>query len=78
MIHMTTYKSPNGSILGGQIEAMHNARTIYSQAFTRKTVDQMDNIVGILMNDESPYYLGLTGVVKKQQTVTFREWYGIV
>ena len=77
MIHVTTYKSPGGSTLGGNIEAMHNGKTIYSQAFNRQTVAQMQQVTDVLMNDESPYYLGLTGVVKKQQVISLREYYGI-
>lgn len=77
MIHVTTYKSPNGSTLGAYIEAINNGNTVYAQSLNRAQLPYGWRCLRAIMSPKSPYYIGATGVVKKQQIVSLREYYGI-
>ncbi len=77
MIHITTYKTPNGSTLGAMIEARMGDRVQFMQSFGRKDAAQAPDVLGYLVNEESPHYLGQTGVCHKTETVSIRSWYGI-
>lgn len=77
MIHITTYKTPNGSKLGAFIEAINNGKTVYAQTLNRAQLQYGWRCLRAIMSPKSSYYIGATGVVKKTQVVTVREWYGI-
>ena len=77
MIHVTTFKSPSGSTLGALIEARTGNRVQFTQAFGRSDAHQAPDVLGYLTSEESPHYLGQTGIVYKTERVTIRSWYGI-
>lgn len=77
MIHLTNFKTPNGSTLGALIEAKHGNRVQFAQSFGRRDAAQAPEVLGYLVNEDSPHYLGQTGVVHKTEVVGLREWYGI-
>lgn len=77
MIHYTTYKTPNGSTLGAMIESKQGDRVQFVQRFSRRDAGQALEVLGYLTNEESPHYLGQTGIVHKSEIVPIRAWYGI-
>ena len=71
MIHVTTYKSPNGSTLGYSLEVRSGAKILGFKEYKPCQVDQMENDLYWKQEQED------MNVVKKQQTVTLRSFYGI-
>lgn len=71
MIHCTTYKSPNGSILGYSIEVKSGAKILGFKEYKPAQSDQMENDLYWKKEQED------MNVVRKQQTVTLRSFYGI-
>lgn len=71
MIHVTTYKSPNGSTLGYSLEVRSGAKILGFKQYKPYQFGQMENELYWKQEQED------MNVVRKQQTVTLRSFYGI-